>query len=92
VSLVEQFRETITRAVVWKFQNRYRQFEFTSLRQAVWTVYLQSGDGGKCARRRADWHRSWQRRERPILQIANSPRFLSVSEEIRCHVISSRSS
>jgi hypothetical protein len=61
-------------------RNRYRRFEFTSLRHTVGSVWLQPGDSGKFARGRADSLGSWQRRERPILQIANSPRFLSVQK------------
>ena len=59
---------------------RLRGFESPPLRHTVCIVSLQSGDSGKFARGRADSHRLWQRRERPILQIANSPRFLSVQK------------
>jgi hypothetical protein len=34
-SLAELFRKALPGSIVWKFQNRYRQFEFTSLHHPV---------------------------------------------------------
>ena len=65
-------RDSKSREPLW-----LRGFESPPLRHTVCRVYLQSGEGGKFARGRADSLSSWQRRERAILQIANAPRFLS---------------
>jgi hypothetical protein len=42
--------ETIIETCVWKFQNRYRQFEFNSLRQRVSGLRHSPGMSAKSAR------------------------------------------